>query len=293
MVKQSVLGYLASAAVFFASSAHAIDIDAGDYVPAPDGTNLALAYYQFATRDEFQLEGEAAVEAGTRLDSHVGIARFIHYTDVAGYRFAPQILIPGGKYANSRIAGADLNEPSGFADPILANIIWLVNQPDRQRYLGVTPFLWIPIGSYKEGKALNLGENRWKGALQIGYVEALGAGFTLDLIADATWYGDNDDAGNGDQKLSQDESWQFQGWLRYALTPASHLALGYSKITGGEQSLDGVLTGQKTDQDQLRLTYANFVTPTLQLLGTAATDIQSEGGFREKLRLTARILAIF
>jgi len=293
MLYKRITAALVLAAGLWSSPAWAIDIDAGDYGPAPAGTNLGLLYYQYASRDSFRTVSGGKVDAGTGLDSHIGIARYIRYVDFLGLTQAPQILVPGGALTKGRLGGATLNEPSGLADPILANIVWVVNQPEKKRFLGITPFLWLPLGDYKAGRALNIGENRWKFALQAGYIESLGGGLTLDLIADTTWYGDNDKAGTGRQSLSQRNSWQFQGWLRYAVGEASHVALGYSKVTGGRQSLDRTPNGMKTEQDQLRLSAAGFVTSNVQLLGTVATDLHTRGGFQEDFRLNLRLAVVY
>lgn len=49
-------------------AALAVDVDAGDYTALPAGTNLAMAYYQYATRDALYSDGDKApIDAGVRL----------------------------------------------------------------------------------------------------------------------------------------------------------------------------------------------------------------------------------
>ncbi|WP_327194451.1 transporter [Pseudomonas syringae] len=83
----------------------------------------------------------------------------------------------------------------------------------------MTPLLYLPWGSYDRHDAVNLGENRFKGDLQLGWVEPLWGRFSMELYGDAVVYGHNDDAGSGRQTLKQDPTYQLQGNLRYDFNP--------------------------------------------------------------------------
>lgn len=284
---------LVAALLAAAAPAQAFDVDAGDYQAAPPGTSLALGYYQYATRSRMNVDGGPKYTKNTSLDSNVGIARFVHYVNIGGFTVDPQILIPGGALSDGKVGGARLEGASGFGDPILAATAWFVNDKESKTWFGITPFLSLPVGHYDSGKALNLGENRWKFTMQAGLVKGFGEKFTVDLLADTTWYGDNDKAGNGSQTLKQDNSYQLQSWFRYHISPESYLGVGYSKTMGGKQDLNGVYTGSKTDVDQARVTFGTFVTPSVQLLGVASTDLHVDGGFKEDFRLNLRLLKVF
>lgn len=284
---------LATAALLLgATSAKAIDVDPGDYVAAAPGTNLGLLYGQYAKRTKLNTTTQGDIPS-SQLESEVGIARFVHFTEIAGITVDPQILVPFGTLNNAQIDGQSVKDSYGIGDPILAATAWLINDPKQNRYLGITPYVWLPIGTYREGATFNIGENRWKGAIQAGLVQGITDKVTFEFIADATFYGDNKNAGTGHQTLSQDESFQIQPWLRYNFTPTQAAAVGYSGTFGGTQELDGTSNGFKTSEHQLRLQYQGFVTPTVQLLGTVATDVAASGGFREDFRTNFRILKMF
>jgi hypothetical protein len=55
-----------------------------------------------------------------------------------------------------------------MGDPILANAIWIHQDPSANRALGITQYLFLPLGDYSKNKELNIGENRWKYVLQGG-----------------------------------------------------------------------------------------------------------------------------
>ena len=128
-----------SAAVALACAAmpaHAIDVDAGDYTALPAGTNLGLLYYQHAERDKVYAGGTQV--AGGRLNSDIGILRYVHFMDIGGFTVDPQILLPFGGLRGSKDLSA-LGSGAGVADPIPAATVWLLNQPEQKRYFGITP----------------------------------------------------------------------------------------------------------------------------------------------------------
>ena len=280
-------------AVALAGSARAVDVDAGDYDAAPAGTNLAIGYAQFAHNDSFHPLGGATLKDNTSLDTQIGIARLVHYTSIGGVVIDPQILVPFGALDNAKVAGGSLGHASGLADPILAATLWVVNDPAKNAYVGITPFVWVPIGNYAAGKALNLGEHRWKGAVQAGVVQGVAPKIVAELYADTTFYGDNTDVGISHLTLTQHESYQVQGWLRYDFSPLSHVALGYDQTLGGKQFVAGISTGQETKFSQVRVNYAQMVSSSLQLSATLARDVAASGGFEESWRVNLRVLKLF
>ena len=282
----------ALATLLTAGPARAVDVGPGDYTALPAGTNLAIGYLQYVNRGLLDVRGVGQVR-DSRLDSVVGIARFVHYTDILGVRVDPQILIPFGVLYNGRAGGQTLSSVGGLFDPIIAATAWVLNQPDQRRWLGITPFLTIPVGSYGRGRALNPGGNRWQGTLQLGFIQGLNENWTFDLNVDTTFYGDNARAGTARQRLSQDNSYQVQPWIRYKLSPTSEVSLGYSGTFGGYQQVNGFTNGTATVIHTIRAAYQQFVTPTLQLQGIIARDISVSGGFRQDLYLQARILKVF
>ena len=145
--------------------------------------------------------------------------------------------------------------PPASGDVILASTFWLINEPEKKRWFGITPFLWLPVGNYNRNQVLNTGENRWKGALQLGYIQHFADRWALDLYGDTTFYGDNDSFGRDRSTLRQDNSYQFQTWLRYYITPAWNVAPGYSGTWGGKVEVGGNQNFNllSTEVQQLRL----------------------------------------
>lgn len=272
-------------------SANAIDIDAGDYTALPPGTNLAMGYYQFATRDALYSDGDKApVNAG--LDSHIGILRGVHFTEIGGYTVDPQFLLPVGKL-KGKDDTSNLGEANGVGDLTLAATVWLINKPESNTYFGITPFVYVPTGSYDRNDALNIGENRWKYALQAGYITGLTSKISLDLAADITVYGDNDKFGSNSANLEQDPSYQFQGFVRYHMTSQWDLRAGVSHTLGGETSVDGIDQHDRMSHTKMTIGSAWFAMPGLQLMVNYGQDLSVKNNFKEQHRINFRILKAF
>ncbi len=271
--------------------ASALDLDAGDYVPAAAGTTLGLLYLQQAERDHLYRDGHR-LAGSPGLDSQIGILRLVHYADLGGYRVAPQILLPFGRL-DGRHDGNALGDSSGLADPILAMPVWLLEQPQRRRFFAITPYLFVPVGRYDHDQPLNLGENRWKLTLQAGYVTGLGDRLALDLAADVTFYGDNDSYGPLRLNHEQKPSYQYQGFLRYPLGDTLDLRGGLSWQHGGENCLDSSWLDDSQRTGKWSAGFAWFFRPDAQLAATFGRDLTVDNGFREDSRVNLRLLYAF
>ncbi|MEK7739588.1 MAG: transporter, partial [Pseudomonadota bacterium] len=102
----------------FVQYSHAIDVNVGDYTALPKGTNAGVFYYQHSRMEGYYQNGE---KTSAESKSDIGIARLIHYTDIAGLRATPQIILPFGTVRHTQIGDTDLNNASGFADPVIAS----------------------------------------------------------------------------------------------------------------------------------------------------------------------------
>ncbi|MGF6555859.1 hypothetical protein ABIA48_002239 [Pseudomonas sp. S30_BP2TU TE3576] len=287
LLHASLLGLLFG----FSGSASAVDVDAGDYTALPAGTNLGLLYYQHTERNALYADShKVPIKAG--LDSDVGILRGVHFMQLGDYIVDPQFLLPFGN-VRAKDDLQDLGSDSGTGDLILAATVWLLNQPEQRRYFGITPFLYVPTGSYDKHSAINLGENRWKFALQAGYITGLTDKLTLDLVGDVTVFGDNDEYGNSSATQKQDPLYQGQAFLRYNFTERFDVRAGISKLWGGESEINDLGMDDKPGTSKYTVGTSYFVTPSTQLMVNYGQDISVDNGFKEDKRINLRVLQMF
>jgi hypothetical protein len=272
------------AALLAPAMAQQIATDPGDYVALPAGTDLGIVYYQ---RGEFK-----SVYADSRrlpvpfdLVTDIGLARWVHYTKLGDYLVTPQVIIPFGKVALSP------QSASGVGDPVVGSALWLVNQPEEQKWFTVSAFASLPVGKYDGSKGpINLGEHRWKGVFQSAYMTALSKDFMLDVVGEYALYGENDDFMGLRRK--QDASYGGQVHLRYMLAPTTSVALSYYHDFGGESKLNGVAQHDRMNNSRFLVGVAGFVSPTVQLQLQAGKSLKVANGPKESGRLNLRLVKI-
>lgn len=271
--------------------AHAIDVDAAEYQPVPPGTNLALLYYQHVDRNELYSGGQR-VPGDNRLDSDIGIFRYLHYMSVGGFLTAPEVLVPFGRLGAHGTASS-LGSTSGVGDVIFGLPTWLLNDSVHRQYFAITPFLIAPTGSYDNNRALNLGNHRWQYAVQVGYLAGITQKLFLNLTGDVSFFGANHDFGPLSQTLTESPLYELQVAVHYKLTDALDLRAGYAHMWGGQTRIDGVDQGDMSRQQKFYVGAAWFFNPSTQILATWGRDLSVENGFKETNRINLRLLKAF
>ncbi|SFV05517.1 transporter [Pseudoduganella namucuonensis] len=269
-----------------------IATDPGDYAALPPGLQLGILYYQHAERDAYHAAG-SRLPGPFSLSTDIGLARFVHYARLGDYVIDPQFIIPFGKVALKTPFGPlkPVNA-TGVGDPLVGGTLWVVNRPEQKQWLGLTAFVSLPVGAYDGARGpVNVGENRWKGIFQAGYVTALGKDVMLDLLAETAVYGDNDDFLG--LRKEQRASYGVQTHLRYMLSAASSVALSYYHDFGGATSLNGADQRDRMNNGRWQLGFATFVTPSLQLMAQAGKAGKTENGARESSRLNLRVVKVY
>lgn len=222
--------------------------DSHDYIAAPPGTNLLIWYYQNISAAQYYVDNKRVGD----LDVHanVGILRMLHFTTLPGtcITIDPQFLLPFGyQFANG------LNGSSGLADLILAVTFWFVNDPANKQWFGVTPYVFAPTGDYDSSRALNLGNNRWAGRLEAGYIKGWGD-WVMDIGGGVDAWLDNNRWGVNNQSFSQDPIYDVQVKLSYDFTKSAYFGLEYRFATGGKADVDGCETLSNNDTQELKFT---------------------------------------
>lgn len=283
---------LSALAVLLApGAAHAQAIDAGDYVPAPDGTQLGLVYLQYANAGSLYADGEK-VDDKAKLESAVTILRYVGFTKVAGMTLDYQVLQPFGHLEGGGSTSA-LGKTTGFGDTIIVSTLWVHENPESKTYIGVTPYLYVPTGEYDADRALNMGENRWKGSLQAVISQGIGKHFVAELAGDAMIYGKNTDYGAARVTMSQKPTYRVQAFARYLIDDTNEINARLMHVSGGETKISGLEQDNITKTTSVLGTWRHTLSPKWQLMTQAGTDLSVENGFKEGFRAQLRILRIF
>jgi hypothetical protein len=76
-----------------------------------------------------------------------------------------------------------------------------------------TVIVSLPTGSYTPSQAVNIGENRMKTVVSLGWMQPLSSRWVLDLVPEVAFFGDNKEY-LGNSRLSQDTAYAMSGTLR-------------------------------------------------------------------------------
>nr|NMF99534.1 transporter [Aromatoleum toluolicum] len=271
--------------------AHAADVLPGAYTALPADKNVFQLFYTHTERNKQYVDGHSRPIAA-RVDSDIFQLRYHHFMEMGGYIVNPNIIIPYGQLEGKRDLSA-FGKSEGLGDVVLNATIWLHNDPKARTYFGITPYLFLPTGEYDNKERLNLGENRWKFALQGGYTTAISDNILFDLTGDVTVYGKNNDFGAASAKLEQDESYQVQTYLRYKFSPSFEANIGLSHVWGGETEINGVKQRNELRTTKYLVGAAYFFRPTTQLLALFSRDTAVENGLKESGKLVVRFTQVF
>ena len=282
---------LSGAAMCFSAHAAQVATDPGDYSPLPAGIDLGILYLQSFDNDEYYVNGQR-IENGPTLSADIGLLRWVHYMEIGGFIVDPQIILPFGQLKLN--AGGAETKASGLGDPIVGATIWLYNNTDTKRAFGVTGLVSLPLGSYDEEKGpVNLGENRTKFITQAAYVTPISEQFSLHLIGEYTFFGDNDDFGASDISREQDDQYGYQVHLNYHISDTTTASLNYYHDFGGETEVAGVKQQDELNSNRWQFTVQHFVQPDLQVQLQYGRSISVENGFFENDRINLRFVKVF
>lgn len=255
------------------------DNDAMDYVAAPPGTHLAIFYYDHVSANKLYANG-SKVSDDANLQQNVGIFRGVYYTKLGPFTVNPQFLLP---FADATLDGAafgnEETSASGLGDPILTATIWFIDDPENKTWLGLSPYIYVPIGDYDDDRTLNIGQNRWQFRPEIGFAKGF-ENWHIDLTASVALYGDNDDY-PGSSKLEQDPEFHMEAHLTYKNTDTFKTTLSWFHHREGETSIDGVDQNDALDNHRIGVGFAWCMTPQYQLIIKYRSDIEVENGFKQ------------
>lgn len=269
----------------------ATDVDLGEYESMPAGTNAFLAYYKTIHHKEAYVEGRKVLDdADLVIDA--AVLRFAAFRDFKGARVVPQAILPIASY---RTAGdySVLGDVSGIGDLLVPMPVFLINKPDKREYLALNPIFHVPIGDYDNDKLINIGENRWKYELQLGYIRPLGEKWNLDATFGATFFGENDDLGPESLTLKQDPEYKGQFYLNYLADARTRYGVGLVQVEGGETKISGIPQNDENSTTRFALSYAKTFTATDQILISVGRDLSRENGAKEEGRLIIRFMHLY
>lgn len=268
----------------------AIDLQPNDIVaPPPDVTAIQIAYIH-SERNNFYINGNKApatarLPGNASANSDQALLRLARSYSVGQYNAISFIQTSAG---NIRPTGSISSQPTseGTTDLTLATAIWPYANHNTRTYLGVAGYAFLPTGTYSSQQLFNLGENRYRTDLQIGFQKPIYKNLDGMVAFDTMWFGANSQF-LGNNQLTQKPLYSSQIGPIYRINPMFTVAASYFYINGGETSINGNPQNNMTQTQRYLLsavTYTKAGRFTLQY----GNDVQATNGLAESRRVILR-----
>jgi hypothetical protein len=228
------------------------DFEPRRWTHLPVGTDVLGLTYGFTTGD---LGFDPVLEIqDAKVEMHTLAIGYTRYMGIFERTTRLDVVVPvqSGTW-DGLVSGAPQQvERDGFGDPVVRFSTNLFGAPAvsgkqfaefRKEHTVSTTFgaaveLRLPLGEYKEDKLINLGQNRFAIAPQLGVLQTFGE-WSFELTGSVVFYTDNDEFYLG-TKLEQDPLYTAQAHVVRTIGSDWWIAGGVAYGWNGESTVDGV-----------------------------------------------------
>jgi hypothetical protein len=264
-----------------------------DFISLPNGTTNVTVYaaqqsYDGRWKNGIQtpsVEGSANLIL-LRANRHFSIGEEGKYT------IAPLILLTASETTATASAPMLGGSASGLGDLRLGTAFWFHSDHVNREYVMATMIVSLPTGAYTPTRAINIGENRMKTVLSMGWMQALGSSWVLDLVPEVAFFGDNKEY-LGNSRLCQDTAYAMSGTLRYKATQSIHWYGTAQLNRGGATQRNGIALTGAPDNTRLALGALVFSSDKSQIQLRYAKDVRIENGLRNTGEIMLRWSTVF
>jgi len=266
--------------------AGALDIQPGDLRAPQIGMNFMQLIAQQSEFKERYVNGKLQ-PSDSQFETSQLFVRVGHVFETAGKPLLFFVQTPV-----ATVQPSDQDSVNGIGDTAFLLAFWPYANAETQTYFSVGAYLFAPTGNYHDDRSFNLGENRYRGALQMGVQAPLTHRSRWMLALDTMWYGENAEFGQRHNLLEKAPLTTAQVSVQYDVLPGYTLAASYFYTVGRETSLNAVRLHDPTELYRYQLTGTarfSFGRISLQYGG----DLETKNGWREDNRLILRYATYF
>lgn len=278
----------------------AVDLQPNDIVaPLPDKNYVTLSY-STSEKSRYYKNGvvySAAPYSNPIVTTESEFIRISRSYMVGGMPGISYIQIPYGTIKPSGSLSAYASD-TGMGDTTLATAIWPYADRDSRTYFGLAAYLSTPTGSYFAQQAFNMGENRYKSALQMGFQKPIYGDLEGSIAFDTLWFGNNHQcaavcASASNLSLSQKPLYTTQLGLIYKVNPVLTVGATYFYVTGGATAYNNVDRPDTFNITQRYLLSALIHTNIGRFSVQYGRDFDVKNGFMQTSALSIRYVRNF
>lgn len=228
------------------------DLEPRRWTHLPTGTSV-FAFTGAYTTGDLSFDPVLRIE-DAEVDLYTAVAGFTHYFALGDRTARVDVVVPfqSGRWDGLVDGVPRTVDRDGLADPVIRLSTSVFGAPavsagDFRAYraehqvettAGAALELRLPLGEYQEDKLINLGQNRFAIAPQLGVLHTRGE-WSYELTGTLSFFTENDEFFGG-HELEQDPLFLVQSHVVKLFGPDWWAAAGAAYSFGGESTIDGV-----------------------------------------------------
>jgi hypothetical protein len=232
-----------SITLFAPLMAWAVDLQPNDIVaPLPNKNYVTVSYLN--TENSTLYKNGSAQAGNPVIDTQSAIFRATRTYDLGSLPAASFIQIPYGLIQPSGSLASQASD-TGVGDISIATAIWPYHNRATRTYFGIAGYLISPTGSYASQRAFNVGENRFRTDLQMGFQTPITSNVDGMIAVDTMWFGGNSQCGltctgntTATASLTQKPLTTTQLGPIYRINEVFTVAASYFYVAGGATAIN-------------------------------------------------------
>ncbi|QWD84977.1 transporter [Polynucleobacter asymbioticus] len=273
----------------------AVDLQPNDIVaPLPNKNYITVSYLN--TENNTLYRNGSVVSSSPVIETQSAIFRGTRTYDLGSLPAVSFIQLPYGSIQPGGSLASQAGD-TGVGDLTIATAIWPYHNRVTRTYFGLAGYLISPTGSYSSQRAFNVGENRFRTDLQMGFQTPITSNVDGMIAVDTMWFGGNGQCAaacglstNG--SLTQKPLTTTQLGPIYRINPIFTVAASYFYVTGGATSVNNTYRNDVANTQRFLLS-GQAHTPIGRLSLQYGRDTEIKNGFAQTRLLAVRLMKEF
>ncbi len=273
----------------------AIDLQPNDIVaPLPNKNYITVSYLN--TENNTLYRNGSVVSSSPVIETQSAIFRGTRTYDLGSLPAVSFIQLPYGSIQPGGSLASQAGD-TGVGDLTIATAIWPYHNRVTRTYFGLAGYLISPTGSYSSQRAFNVGENRFRTDLQMGFQTPITSNVDGMIAVDTMWFGGNGQCAatcglstNG--SLTQKPLTTTQLGPIYRINPIFTVAASYFYVTGGATSINNNYQNNVANTQRFLLS-GQAHTPIGRISLQYGRDTEIKNGFAQTRLLAVRLMKEF
>ncbi|MEY4277705.1 MAG: Conserved hypothetical secreted protein [Pseudomonadota bacterium] len=275
-------------------SAYGVDLQPNDIVaPLPNKNYLSLSY-QNSQNTTFYKNGSVVTTrpyGNPVIDTNAAFARVSTTYEIASLPGVSYVQLPYGSITTAGSLSSYAGD-TGFGDISLATAIWPYSNRESRTYLGVAGYFLMPTSKYSNQTVFNVGENRYKSDIQMGFQRPIVDSVDAAIAVDTMWYGGNSQCAalcgsTTNQSLTQKPLTTIQAGPIYKINQIYTVAATYFYVAGGATLINNQYQNNVINTQRYLLS-GQAHTPIGRFSLQYGRDMEIKNGFMQSRLLLAR-----